>query len=1095
MFCLECGEPIDSQAPAQTSLSSPVAYTPKHLAEKILANKSTLEGERKQVTVLFADVKGSTALIADHDPEEADSLLKPVLDCMMDAVHRYGGTVTRVTGDGIMALFGAPLAHEDHAVRACYAALAIQRAMHARMDELRRERGVTVQVRVGLNSGEVVVRNIGNDLYMEYSAMGQTVHLAARMEELATPGTTLISNYTMNLVEGLVQAQALGPMPVKGLADPQEVYELEGVSTMQARLRATAAYGLTPFVVRLSELDSLASVLERAGGGHGQVVGVVGEPGIGKTRLFYEFNRSSRTHDWLVLETDAVSYGQAMAYLPVVQLLKAYFHIEDRDDSRMIREKVSGKLVTLDEKLMPMLPALLALADVAVDDNQWLALDPTGRREQTLDALKRLLLRESQIQPVCLVIENLHWVDSETQILLDRLVESLPGARLLLLVNYRPEYQHNWGSRSYYTQLRLDPLPADSVESFLAGLLGGDVGLEPLKQILIERTDSNPFFIEESVRALVETGALVGERGAYRAEEALPSIKVPATVQAVLAARLDRLGTQDKRLLQSAAVIGKDVPHALLEATAELPEEALHTGLANLQAAEFLYEARLFPDIEYTFKHGLTHEVAYESLLRERRKALHAQILQAIEWLYPDRVEGYIEQFAYHAFRGEVWDKAFTYLQQAGAKSAARCAHREAIGHFEHALTAASHLPDNRDITQRAIDLRFKLRSSLFALGEFDRLIDYLREAEAMSDKLSDRRRLGEVAAYMTNYYFWIGKPEQAVETGERSVAIASDLQDFTLKIRTKLALGQAYFSLGQYHQSTELLRETLILLEGDHIYESFGLAAPPSITAHTFLAWSLAELGDFTEAIAVGENGVRLGEALGQPFSLAVVCMGLAGAHLRQGNIEAALPALERSLGTCERWNAPLWAPICKYALGSAYTMAGRLNEALPLLQEAVERSAGTKVLMDHPLFMAQLGNARLLTGAIDEATRLGERSLALAREQGSRGNEGWVLRLLGEAAALQVPPDREKAYECFQQAAAISEGLGMRPLLAQCHFGLGRFARRMNDVEQAKQHLTMAANLFIEMDMRFWAEKVEAELQCGSTESVGLEPTHSTV
>src|SRR5712691_8443759 len=428
--------------PAPAVERHPRAYTPAYLAEKILTSRSALEGERKQVTVLFADLKGSTELIADLDPEEARALLDPALHAMMDAVHRYEGTLNQVLGDGIMALFGAPVAHEDHAVRACYAALAMQAAMRRYAEEVRQAHGLEIQARVGLNSGEVVVRAISNDLHMDYSAVGQTTHLAARMEQLATPGSIRLTAATLRLAEGLVQVTTLGRFPVRGLSEPVEVFELVGASTIRRRLQASAARGLTRFVGRQQELAALQQTLEQAGESHGQVVAVVGEAGVGKSRLVHEFVHSHHTSGWLILESASVSYGKATPYFPVIDVLKRYCHVEEHDDTRTIRAKVTGQVLTLDLALQDTVPALLSLLDALPEDSPFVKLDPPQRRQRTLDALKQVLLRESQVQPLLLVCEDLHWIDTETQALLDHLVESLPTARLLLLVNYRPEYQH-----------------------------------------------------------------------------------------------------------------------------------------------------------------------------------------------------------------------------------------------------------------------------------------------------------------------------------------------------------------------------------------------------------------------------------------------------------------------------------------------------------------------------------------------------------------------------------------------------------------------------------------------------------------------------
>ena len=504
-FCWSCG--VQLADPDTDRVPPPVAYTPEHLAERILTSKAALEGERKKITVLFADTKASMELLADRDPEEARKLLDPVLEQMMESVHRYEGTVNQLAGDGIMALFGAPLAHEDHAVRACYAALDMQAAIGRYAEQVRHTHGVELQIRVGLSSGEVVVRTIRSDLRMDYTAVGQTAHLAARMEQLATPGTVRLTVDTLRLAEGYFEVRSLGLAPVKGLDQPIDIYELIGARPRRSRFHTAAARGLTEFVGRENELEALSQALARAAAGRGQIIAIVGEAGVGKSRLIWEVTHSHRVQGWLVLQAGSVSYGKATSYLPVVDLLKGYFCIEDHDELRTARQKLTGKLLTLDRALESDLPALLSLLDVPTDDLQWSTLDPPQRRRRTLDSVKRLLLRESQVQPLLVVLEDLHWIDSETQSVLDELVESLPTARLLLLVNYRPEYQHAWRTRAYYEQVLLDPLPAEGAEQLLTTLLGSNAGLEPLTHMLIARTEGNPFFLEESVRTLVEGGS------------------------------------------------------------------------------------------------------------------------------------------------------------------------------------------------------------------------------------------------------------------------------------------------------------------------------------------------------------------------------------------------------------------------------------------------------------------------------------------------------------------------------------------------------------------------------------------------------------
>jgi len=1077
-FCPECAHPLLAPA-AQPRVPSPNSYTPKHLAEKILTSKSALEGERKQVTVLFADMKGSMELLADRDPEEARKLLDPVLQHMMEAVHRYEGTVNQVMGDGIMALFGAPLAHEDHAVRACYAALRMQEALKRYADDTRRSHGVEVQIRVGLNSGDVVVRSIGSDLRMDYTAVGQTTHLAARMEQLAAPSSIRLTAETLHLAEGFVQVTPLGPVPVRGLGEPIEVFELVGVGAARTRLEAAARRGLTRFVGRTEELERLRGALDRASQGHGQVVAVVGEPGVGKSRLLWELTHSHRVHGWLIVQSASVSYGKAAAYRPVIELLRGYFAIESRDGPRKIQETITGKVLTLTPAFGPIVPALLALLDVPVDEASWHALDPPQRRQRTLDAVRRLLLRESEIQPLMVIFEDLHWVDGETQALLDSLVDSLPAARLVLLVNYRPEYQHGWGGKTYYRQLGIDALPPESADELLEALLGPDAALAPLKQILVERTEANPLFLEESVRGLVETGALAGERGAHRLTRPVEHLTIPDTVQAILAARIDRLAPEAKHLLQAAAVIGKDVPMPLLLAIADAPEHEARAELAYLQAGEFLYEATLFPDLEYTFKHALTHEVAYKSLLQSSRLVLHARIVDTIETVYADRLNEHVERLAYHAVLAERWDRAASYLRQAGAKAFARSANRESAACLEQALAALAHLPETRQTLEQAIDLRFELRNALLPLGRFETFHGYLREAEVLARKLDDQRRLGWTSIYMCHYLWMTGSSREALAFGESAHAIAETLGDFRLTVVASFYLGLACFAAVDYREAEQFLRKAVQSLEGDFSRERCGLAGFPSVMARSYLGLAAAYRGDFTEGMVWAQEGVQLAESLDHPYSLIVACWSLGSLYSIKGEVSEAIRVLERGLALCRNWKLTVLSPLVTGPLGYAYALSGRVAEGEALLRQALEGMESMGRGAYHSLVLVQLGEVSVLAGRLDVGGAFAGRALRLSRERGETGYEALALRLVGEAASRRDPPDRADAEDRYRAALALADGLGMRPLVSHCYLFLGKLYRRTGKREQAQEHLATATTMYRDMDMRFWLEQAEAEIR----------------
>jgi predicted ATPase/class 3 adenylate cyclase len=1015
-FCQECGERFTAaQSPAKPAAPSPVSYTPQHLAERIVSSRGALEGERKQVTVLFADLKGSMELLADRDPEEARAILDPVLERMMDAVHRYEGTVNQVMGDGIMALFGAPLAHEDHAIRACYAALRMQESVKQYADEVRRAEGIRPQIRVGLNSGEVVVRSIGSDLRMDYTAVGQTTHLAARMEQLAAPGSILLAPETRRLVDLYIQVKALGPLSVKGLSEPVEVYEALRVGPLRTRLQAAAARGLTQFVGRDAELARLWQALERARTGDGQVVALVGEPGVGKSRLVYELTRSPHTWGWRVLEGSSVSYGRATAYLPMVDLLRAYFELRPEDDDCQVREKLASKLRALDPGLEPALPAFLALLGVAVDDRQWQTLDPRERGQLTLHACRRLMLQESQVQPLLLVFEDLHWIDAETQALLDSLVEGLPTAHLLLLVNYRPQYQHNWGGRPYFTELKLDPLSTDGSEALLEALVGRDPSLQPLKRLLIERTAGIPFFLEETVRTLVETRGLLGERGAYRLAEPVGSVQVPATVQAILAARIDRLLPGDKQLLQAAAVIGKDVPYVLLDAIAELPQEALHAGIARLQAAELLHEISIPPQAKYTFEHALTHEVAYQGLLVSSRTALHGRVAETLERLCGGRAERLEDLVAlgHHFSLSSDKVKGARYLMAAGDRACGMYANEDAARHYRRAL-------------------------EIFQRTDFT-LVEQEQARESLADVLAPvglrAEALSHYAAVLAAYEQEGNRPAQA-------------------RLRRKMgalqwAAGDRDGTLAHYQAGLTLLAAETEHIELAQLYQEMGRLAFRSGDVQQAIDWA-------QRALTLAERLVATTPGWRQEATAATAqahnTLGVALA--RAGQLDVAVAQLERGLAVALEHE--LLQAACR-----AYTNLSVLYSTLDP-QRAIETClAGLELakrigdLGLQPWLYANLAAAYCtFTGKCEEqGIAAAETAIDLDQQLGQRDHLAVPLIVLGQIYQCHGEPARALHY--YREALHLAEEIQEPQLLFPCYDGLASLYLDLGDEAQAEHYL----------------------------------------
>ena len=700
---------------------------------------SASEGERKTVTALFADIKGSMEMIEHLDPEDARAIFDPALQLMIEAVRRYGGYVAQSTGDGIFAVFGAPIALEDHPQHALYAALRMQEDLRRYSDRLRERGEPPITIRIGVNVGEAVVRTIKTgETDTEYTPIGHSISLASRLQALAPAGSIAIGPAVRSLVEGYFTLNELGLARIKGVTEPVEVYEVTGLGPLRTRLQRSAGRGYTKFVGRQNEIQAMKRAAEQAQAGRGQIVAAMAEAGVGKSRLLFEFKAVSRS-GWMVLEAFSVSHGQASAFLPLIDLLYSYFEISSEDDARKRREKINGRVLTLDRSLEDTLQYLYGLLGIADDDNQIAEIKAQTRKHRALDAVKRILLRESLNQPLIVVFEDLHWIDNESQVFLNLLADSIGTARILLLVNYRPEYRHEWGSKTYYTQLRLDPLGKESADEMLTALLGDEPDLAPLKRIIVEKTEGNPFFMEETVQVLLDEGALV-RNGITRLTKPLRELKIPPTVQAILAARIDRLPPDQKDLLQTLAVVGMEFklglvrhvwqpptisaiastnPEATTMALTQLHKEAdpgvsdLESMLSELQLGEFIYEQPAVGDLEYTFKHALTHDVAYNSVLNERRRLLHERIGARLESVYRDNLGDHLAALTFHYARSGNHEKAVGYCLLAIQQSQERGSLAEAVALFDTGLDLLQKLPDDDSRADRELDLRIAAYSAL----------------------------------------------------------------------------------------------------------------------------------------------------------------------------------------------------------------------------------------------------------------------------------------------------------------------------------------------------------------------------------------------
>ena len=1036
-FCGNCGAKFERGLSAgfrdeASSLAAPV-HLPQHLQRRILDTRGLLEGERKQITVLFADIKGSTNLIEDLDPEDAELRLRPALDAMINAVHRYEGTINRVQGDGVMALFGAPLAHEDNAVRAAYAALDMQKGVRAACD-------ADIAIRVGLHAGEVLVRAIHNDLSVDYDAIGPTVHLAARMEQMAPPGAIYCTANVMRVAKGFVEAVSLGEASVKGIRHPVELFQIVGHTSARTRWEVTAARGLTPFVGRASEAAALQRALELASNSQGQVIAVKGEAGTGKSRLVHECLQSLPLSDWTVLKTAAAPYLRGTPYLAISNLLRSWCGIPDEASPAEAKGRLHDALAALPAGSSTYLPALQSLLELAVDDADWPTLEPAVRRQRMRSTVKDLFLRCAQNRPLLLWFEDMQWTDVETQDVVESLVEAMGASRLLVVLTCRPEYEAKWESKDCVTRVDLDPLESSAADQLVRSLLGEGVATSELRALIVERTGGTPLFIEETVRTLVESGVLRTRGGGYELTREIREIQIPETVQSLIAARIDSLSPKRKTLLQMASVIGSDISITLLRDVVDLAGLELQKLLGELQAAHFLYETSNAAAVQWKFTHALVHEVAYGGLISARRQVLHARVLRAMELQNRQNPQDVVESLAHHALNAALWKEAAMYLCRAGDKAVELSAYREGGAFFESALQALTHLPQDHEHIRQGIDVRLKLRSLFGATEGYNRIEHHLADAETLATSIGDRPRLAAINIAMAFVLSWRGELDASIECGLRARGIAGDIGDRALDVGASFRLAQAYMWRGDFRQSVAVLEDNLDWIDGPLRHQRIGMTGTGSVLWLGMLGASHGRLGNFEPAIDVARKACLIADEVQRPYDIALAYWWAGFISSHKGDVPQALQALEHGFEICRASQINYLVPILSTSLGYTYVLAGRATEGISLLTKALGFSRAAKFTYAEAWSSVYLGFANLLDNRYEGMLDHARGALDLARKFQYRAIEADALRLLGDVYRGGPEPNQEEAERHYRQACEMYLELGLRPEYARCEIGLGQ-------------------------------------------------------
>jgi class 3 adenylate cyclase/predicted ATPase len=1044
---------LESALPATAHEREPLSYTPKHLAEKILTSRSALEGERKQVTVLFCDLANSTPIAEHIGPEAMHTLLNRFFELALSEVHRYEGTINQFLGDGFMALFGAPIAHEDHARRGVLAALALQRAL--KEADLGKPYGEACTFRMGLNSGLVVVGSIGDNLRMDYSAIGDTTNLAARLQQHAEPGTILISESTTRLVQGYIRVEAFPPVAVRGKTEPVTPYKVIGILPRRSPITSRGERILSPFVGRERELATLEAVFAQVEAGQGQVVGIVSEAGGGKSRLLYEFRQRLAEKRVTYLEGRCLSYGSTIPYHPIVDLLRNTCAFTETESPEHIAEKIHVALQDVGMDPEESAPYLLQLLGVKEGTESIAAFTPEAIRTRTFETLKQMSLKGSQQSPLIFEIEDLHWIDHTSQDYLASFVESLPGAAVLLLTTYRPGYQPPWLAKSYATQLSLRSLALHDAVMVVHSTRQQQTVPKHLEQVIIEKAQGNPFFLEELTRAVIEH------------EDTVASIDMPDTIQGVLSARIDRLPETHKHLLQTASVLGREFSPTLLKALWG-GIETLEPLLAELKRLEFLFERTGAEGVRYVFKHALTQDVAYDSLLTTRRQRLHAAAGHALEQLYPDWLVERSEELARHYTEAGLTEKAVHYWQHAGQKAIERSAHVEAIAHLHQGLELLKTLPETAERVQREVDMHIALGASLIATKGYaaPEVGEIYTSARQLCEHLEAPHQLFPVLRGLWNYYLVRAEYQTAHKLAEQLLTLAQQAQDPAILVAAHRAVGTTLFWLGAGASSHTHFAQGIAFYDPQqHRASAFLYGEDAGVICHIYTALTLWHLGYPDQGLTRCHEAVTWAQQSAHPFSLGLVLGAAAMFHQFRREMPAAQDYAESAIHLATEQGFPHWRAFSSILRGWALLAhQGQATEGIEQLIQNLIAFRATGAEMGRLYWLALLADAYGILEEPEAGLVVLTEALTFAETTGERWYEPEIYRLKGELLLQQNAANQAEAESCFAQAIAIAQSQQAKSWELRAATSLARLWKQQGKRQEAHDLLAPVYNWFTE-------------------------------